>query len=113
MGVLIEHYAGAFPSWLAPVQARILPVGESFVEYGKEVFELLKKEGFRVEIDDSGDTLGKKIRNAEMMKIPYMLVVGEQERDSKSVAARNYETKKQEVISLEDFVKLLKSQQPK
>ncbi|PKL36611.1 threonine--tRNA ligase [Candidatus Peregrinibacteria bacterium HGW-Peregrinibacteria-1] len=105
VGFLIEHYAGAFPAWLAPVQARILPVSENFVDYAKEVAAELKKAGWRFELDDSGDTLGKKIRNAEMMKIPYMLVVGETEKNERSLAVRSYETKKQESMKLEDFVK--------
>ncbi len=104
MGILIEHYAGAFPYWLAPVQAKVIPVGKDFVEYADEVGARLKEAGIRYEIDDGGDSLGKKIRNAELEKVPYMLVVGEKEQEAKTVAVRDYSTKEQEVITLEDFL---------
>ena len=105
IGFLTEHFAGAFPTWLAPVQARVVPVGESFNKYGHEVLAALKEAGLRCEIDDSGNSLGKKIREAEMMKIPYMLVVGEKEEKDKAVAARSYKTKEQEVMKLDAFLK--------
>jgi threonyl-tRNA synthetase len=105
IGFLTEHFAGAFPTWLAPVQARVVPVGESFNKYGHEVLAALKEAGIRCEIDDSGNSLGKKIREAEMMKIPYMLVVGEKEEKDKAVAARSYKTKEQEVMKLDAFLK--------
>ncbi len=105
MGLLIEHYAGAFPVWLAPVQVRILPVSEKFEDYAKELADKLRMSEIRVETDLSDETLGKKIRNAEMMKIPYMLVVGEKEVNEGTVSARNYTTKKQEVMKYEEFEK--------
>ncbi|HAU39318.1 MAG: threonyl-tRNA synthetase, threonyl-tRNA synthetase [Candidatus Peregrinibacteria bacterium GW2011_GWF2_43_17] len=107
IGFLIEHYAGAFPAWLAPIQARILPVSEKFYPYAKEVFDDYKRAGFRVEIDDSDESLGKKIRDAEMQKIPYMLVVGEKEVEGKTVAVRDYATKKQDVMKTSEFAKVL------
>ncbi len=103
-GILIEHYGGAFPVWLAPVQARVLPVGEKFLEYARGVRDELHEAGVRVEIDESDESLGKKIRNAEMAKVPYMLVVGEKEVESKTVAVRSYETKEQEVVSVDKFM---------
>ena len=106
-GVLTEHYAGAFPVWLAPVQARILPVSEKFNDYAAEVAGQLKEKDIRVEIDDCDEKLGKKIRNAEISKIPYMLVVGEKEEQDKSLAVRSYETKKQETLTISDFIKKL------
>lgn len=105
IGFLIEHFAGAFPTWLAPVQAMVLPVSDKFLDYAKEVEAALKAVNVRVETDDSAESLGKKIRGAEKRKIPWMLVVGEQEVADKTVAARNYHTKKQEGIALDTFVK--------
>jgi len=105
IGFLIEHYAGAFPFWLAPLQVKILPVSDKFNSYAYEVLDALEKDGIRVEIDTAKESLGKKIRNAEMQKIPYMLVIGEQEVADKTVAARDYQTKNQETYSLDDFLK--------
>ncbi len=107
LGILIEHYGGAFPFWLAPVQVRVVPVVEKFNAYGQEVLKTLEKAGIKVEIDDSGDSLGKKIRNAELMKIPLVLVVGEKEAESKAVTVRDYATKEQKEYSLDDFLKMI------
>jgi len=85
---LIEHYAGAFPFWLAPVQVAILPVSEKFQEYAESVLQNLREHDVRAELDASDETLGKKIRAAEMQKIPYLLVVGEREQASHTVAVR-------------------------
>ncbi len=104
-GILTEHYGGAFPAWLAPVQARILPVSEKFMDYAEKVYEELYAAGVRVEIDRSDESLGKKIRNAEMQRVPYMLVVGEKEVDGKTVAVRDYATKEQNSMSTEEFMK--------
>jgi len=86
IGLLIEHYAGAFPFWLSPVQIKILPVGEAHRDYAHQVAEKLSQ--FRVEIDDNNDTIGKKIRSGEMEKIPYLLVVGEKEIENQTVSVR-------------------------
>lgn len=86
IGLLIEHYAGAFPFWLAPVQIKILPVGEGHREYAKEVAEKLKD--FRVRIDEDNETIGKKIRSGEMEKVPYLIVVGDREKDNKTISVR-------------------------
>ncbi|MBA3679186.1 threonine--tRNA ligase [Candidatus Saccharibacteria bacterium] len=88
--ILIEHFAGAFPLWLAPEQVRIIPVSEKFNDYGYEVRAKLKEQGLRVKIDDSNESLGKRIRNSEMFKVPYTLVVGEKEQDSNTIAVRKY-----------------------
>jgi len=104
IGFLIEHYAGAFPVWLAPVQVRVLSVSDKFNEYAQIVVDELKKHSVRVEFDDASETLGKKIRNAEMMKIPYMLVIGEKEQKENTIAVRDYATKKQEVMTLKKFI---------
>ena len=79
MAFLIEKYAGAFPTWLCPVQARILPIGEAHAAYARDTLERLKEAGIRAEIDESGESLGKKIRGAKTQKIPYLLVIGDQE----------------------------------
>lgn len=109
-GVLTEHFAGAFPVWLAPTQVAILPVSDKFLDYANEVKAELKKYGVRVTLDDSSESLGKKIRNAEKSKTPWMLVIGEQEVAERSVAARSYYTKEQAGVSLEDFVKKVTGQ---
>ncbi len=89
MGVLIEHYAGAFPVWLAPVQAVVIPIAERHQEYGKEVQRRLTDAGIRVEIDDRNEKMGYKIRAAQTKKIPYMLVLGDKEASSGEVSVRN------------------------
>ena len=88
-GVLIEHYAGAFPAWLAPVQVSVLPLSEKTKEYGEKVTEHLKKAGFRVHLDDRNEKLQAKIRDAQMQKIPYMLVIGGKEAEAGTVAVRH------------------------
>ena len=105
IGILIEHFAGAFPFWLAPVQAKILAVSEHFNEYAQSVAEQLREQNVRVEVDDSNETLGKKIRNAEMEKVPYMIVVGEKEVSEKKINVRNYATKEQTTLSVEEFLR--------
>ncbi len=88
IGILIEHYAGKFPTWLAPVQVKILPVSEKFADYAKEVSDSLKAAGIRVETDDRNEKLGYKIRSAQVEKVPYMLIVGEKEVEEKAVSVR-------------------------
>ena len=106
-GVLTEHYAGAFPTWLAPVQAAVIPVSDKFDEYAKKVVKELREAEVRVELHNADETLGKKIRNAEKQKIPYMLVVGEKEEQDKNLAVRDYATKKQDVMDMKTFLKKL------
>ena len=88
-GILIEHYAGAFPAWLAPVQAEVLPVSEKFLDYAKHVTETLKRHGFRAHLDDRNEKLPARIRDAQLQKIPYMLVVGSKEAEAGTVAVRH------------------------
>ncbi len=88
IAILIENYEGSFPLWIAPVQARVIPVSVKHEEYARNVYEDLKDKGFRVELEDRNETLGKKIRFAEVDKIPYVLVVGDKEVESKTVAVR-------------------------
>ncbi len=110
VGFLIEHFAGAFPVWLAPEQVHLLPVSDNFYEYAKEVEATLRKAGIRVLLEEPNDTLGRMIRNSEQMKIPYILVVGEKERVSDSVNARNYFTKEQKTFTLTEFVQLIQEE---
>lgn len=107
IGFLIEHYAGAFPVWLAPEQVRILPVGEKFLSYAQKVEQILRENKLRVNLEEPSDTLGKRIRNAEQMKIPYTLVVGEKEETNQTINVRNYFTKEQKSMSLSEFLTLI------
>jgi threonyl-tRNA synthetase len=87
-GVLIEHYGGAFPAWLAPVQATLIPIADRHNEYARQLAAELKAAGLRVEIDDSSDRMQAKIRNAQLQKVPYMLILGDREMETQTVAVR-------------------------
>ena len=89
MGIVIEHFGGAFPLWLAPVQARVIPIADRHVEYARHVERELRAAGLRPEVDDGGDRMGAKIRKAQLEKIPYMLVVGDREAEAEQVAVRD------------------------
>ena len=109
MGILIEHYAGKFPVWLSPVQVKILPVSDKYVDYAKEIAQDLREDKIRVEVDDRDEKLGYKIREARMDKVPYMIIVGEKEKNNKSISVRQRdgEPDKQEMgeMQLEEFAK--------
>ncbi|OPZ40957.1 MAG: Threonine--tRNA ligase 2 [Synergistetes bacterium ADurb.BinA166] len=106
-GILIENFAGAFPYWIAPVQARVLPVSAEFAEYAGEVAWTLKSWGVRTEVDERDEKLGKKIRDAQTQKIPYMIVIGEKERESGAVAPRERTRGDLGSMSLEQFREVL------
>ena len=89
IGILIEHFAGAFPTWLAPVQVKVLPVSDKYMDYGKDVLAKLEAAGIRAEIDTRAEKIGYKIREAQMNKIPYMLVVGAKEEEAGAVSVRS------------------------
>jgi threonyl-tRNA synthetase len=89
MGILIEHCAGAFPLWLAPEQARVLTLTERQEAYGQQVLERLQAAGFRAALDDRNEKLGYKVREAQLAKVPYMLVVGDKEAEAQTVAPRS------------------------
>lgn len=108
IGFLIEHYAGAFPMWLSPVQARFLPVSERFVQYAEKICERLRADLIRAEVDKSEDTLGKKIRRGTIEKVPALLVVGDNEVASQTVTVRRYHSKEQRRLPVEEFVQMLK-----
>ncbi len=90
IGILIEHYAGEFPLWLAPVQATVLPIADRHIEYAREAADRLRDAGLRVEVDERSESIGKKIREAEVLKVPYMLVVGDAEQEAGAVAVRRH-----------------------
>ncbi len=108
-GVLVEHYGGAFPLWLAPVQGVIIPVAPPFNPYAQEITTLLQKEDFRVEADLSDQRMNAKIRQAQNRKIPYMFILGEREEENRTVSIRPRKGKQQHGISLEELVPLLRS----
>ena len=90
MGILIEHYGGSFPTWLAPVQTAVLPVSQNYVEYAKKVAVELKSKGIITEVDERNEKIGYKIRDWETKKVPYMLIVGEKEKESNNVSVRQH-----------------------
>lgn len=110
IGVLIEHYAGNFPVWLAPVQVKILSVSEKHVDYAQKVYETLRNQDIRVELDTRSQKLGYKIREAELQKCPYILVLGDKEVSDLTVAVRSRIDKTQLTVSLLDFTEKLKSE---
>jgi threonyl-tRNA synthetase len=107
IGIMLEHYAGELPLWLAPVQAIVLPVSDRFNGYGASVANGLRTEGLRVELDDRSESVGRKIREAELRKIPYMLVVGEREQAEDSVSVREHRGGDLGNFSLRDFTERL------
>jgi len=106
-GVLVEHYAGAFPPWLSPDQVCIIPVSEAFNDYGAQVLRTLKQNGFRAYLDDSTDRMNAKIRNAQTMKVPYMLILGEREMQQQAVSIRYRNGKQENGVPLGDFINSL------
>jgi threonyl-tRNA synthetase len=104
MAVLIEHTAGAFPVWLAPVQAAVLPVSEKFTGYGEEVRAALVQAGLRADLDARNEKLGYKIREAQVQKVPYMLVVGAREQEDRTVAVRRRSGEDLGAMPIDGFV---------
>ena len=109
-GILIEHFAGAFPIWLAPIQVEIIPVSSVHLDYALRVQSTLENEGIRVKIDDRNEKLGYKIRETQMQKVPYILVLGDEEVSGNKVNVRRYGSRKSEVLVIEDFQVLIKKQ---
>ena len=105
IGVLIEHFAGSFPLWLSPVQVAVLPISEKINDYAKQVEAALKEAGLRVELDPGPEKIGAKIRRAEVAKVPYQLVIGQQEADARKVAVRRHGQGDQGQVPLEEFVR--------
>ncbi|PKL22076.1 MAG: threonine--tRNA ligase [Spirochaetae bacterium HGW-Spirochaetae-4] len=106
-GVLLEHFAGAFPLWLAAEQVCVVPVSEVFNDYGRKVLDALKKQGIRAYLDDSDDRMNAKIRNAQKMKVPHMLVLGEREEEQGAVSVRYRDGKQENGIALDSYIAML------
>ena len=104
IGILIEHFAGKFPVWLAPVQVKVLPISDNFVEYGSEVIGKLREAGIRCEIDNRSEKIGYKIREARNERVPYMIIVGEQEKTHGNISLRSREGGDEGSTSLEEFI---------
>ncbi|MBN1267279.1 MAG: threonine--tRNA ligase [Anaerolineales bacterium] len=109
-GVLIEHYGGAFPLWLAPVQAKIIPIADRHLEFADKLYAQLKEAGIRVEVDDRSDRMNAKIRDAQMQKIPYMLVVGDREQEANAAAVRLRSGEDLGAVAVEDLIKRMKQE---
>jgi threonyl-tRNA synthetase len=107
MGVLIEHYAGAFPLWLAPVQVKVIPVRTNHNEYAKKVFELLKENNIRAEFDDAEENLGGKVRDAKNNKIPYWIVIGDKEIKAEKITLESRDKGQLGQMSKEELIEKL------
>ena len=103
IGILIEHFAGAFPFWLAPVQVKVLPISEKYAEFAEGVRKKLDEAGIRTEIDLRSEKIGYKIRSAQMEKVPYMMILGDKEAESGLVSVRARDGS-QETLSLDSFI---------
>ncbi|MDD4573255.1 MAG: threonine--tRNA ligase [Sphaerochaeta sp.] len=107
-GVLIEHYAGSFPPWLAPEQIKVIPVGENFFDYAKQLEKRFRKEGFRVSADLGDDRMNAKIRNAQKLKIPYMVILGDREQENNQVSVRYRSGKQENGLDIDAFIASIK-----
>lgn len=114
IGILIEHFAGKFPVWLSPIQVKVLPIFDSFMEYGHEVIDKLRKYGIRCEIDNRSEKIGYKIREARNERVPYMIIVGEKEKNHGNISLRSRDMGEEGSTSLEEFItRVLKEDQEK
>ncbi len=107
IGFLLEHFAGKFPTWLAPLQVKILPISDKFMDYANTILQSLKNADIRVEIDDRNEKIGKKIRDTELAKVPYMLVIGEKEMNENMVAVRKQGQGDSGTILADEFVRMI------
>ena len=110
VGILIEHYAGALPTWIAPVQAQVLPVSDRHALYARDVRDELRMAGFRVELDDRSESLGRRIRDGQLQKVPYLLVVGDREAEGLAVAVRSRTEGEKGALTVPEFVHLLRDE---
>ena len=104
MGVLIEHHAGAFPVWLAPVQVVLIPIADRHLGFAKDVAEKLNQAGFRAEVDSRSERMNAKIRDAQLQKVPYMLIVGDREAKAGAVSVRLRSEEDLGAVPVEDFI---------
>ncbi|MFS8540990.1 MAG: threonine--tRNA ligase, partial [Tissierellales bacterium] len=107
LGILIEHFAGKFPVWIAPVQAIVLPISDKFNDYAYEIKKEMEQKGLRVEVDDRAEKIGYKIREARLQRIPYMLVVGEKEVENRLVSVNKRDKGDIGQYSLDDFMNMI------
>ena len=107
IGILTEHYAGAFPLWLSPVQVKVLPITDRTLPYAREIMAKLDEAGFRCELDERNEKIGYKIREAQMEKVPYMLVLGDKEQEAGLVAVRSRKTGETETMTLDALMEKL------
>ena len=110
IGILIEHYAGAFPAWLAPVQVSILPITDKQREYAKELSDKLFELGYRVNLDDRSEKIGYKIREAQLKKNPYMLIIGDKEMEAGTVSVRRRGEGEIGAMKFDEFLAMLKEE---
>lgn len=110
IGILTEHFAGAFPTWLAPVQVKVLPISEHHREYARHVLELLKAAGIRAELDDRNEKIGYKIREAQLEKVPYMFVVGDKEAEAGTVSVRSRKDGDRGAVSTDEIIALIREE---
>ena len=110
LGILIEHYAGKFPTWLAPVQVKVLTVSEQFDDYAHMILEELKQQGIRENLDNRSEKLGYKIREARLDKVPYVLIIGQKEMVSEQVSVWSREEGDLGEYLIEDFMNLIKNE---
>ncbi|HRP93291.1 MAG: threonine--tRNA ligase [Ignavibacteriaceae bacterium] len=110
IGVLIEHFAGDFPLWLAPIQVAVIPVSQNYIEYASKVVSELKNAGIRVEVDERNEKIGYKIRDWEMQKVPYMLIVGEKEKEANTVSLRKHKEGDKGALALTEFIDKIASE---
>jgi threonyl-tRNA synthetase len=110
LAILIEHHAGAFPLWLAPIQATLIPIADRHVEYCDEVARRLRAEGFRVDIDARGERMQAKIRDAQLQKVPYMLIAGDRDIEAGAVSVRTREGQDLGAIPVDDFLARLSAE---
>jgi threonyl-tRNA synthetase len=109
-GVLIEHYGGAFPAWLAPIQAELIPIADRHIDYANKVARELRLEGLRVHVDVRSDRMNAKIRDAQNEKTPYMLIIGDKEMESNAVSLRKRSGEDLGAIPVADFIALARSE---
>jgi threonyl-tRNA synthetase len=110
IGFLLEHYAGRFPVWLAPLQVKVLPISDKFMDYAQTVLDKLKKADIRAELDDRSEKIGKKIRDTEVAKVPYMLVIGEKEVNDEKVSVRAHGKGDAGTVKADEFIDSLKKE---
>ncbi|SHJ74859.1 threonyl-tRNA synthetase [Geosporobacter subterraneus DSM 17957] len=110
IGILVEHFAGKFPTWLAPVQVKLLPIADKYKEYAQKVIAAMEEEDIRVELDDRNEKIGYKIREAQLEKVPYMLIVGEKEAESGTISVRSRDRGELGSQNLEDFIEVVRKE---